>query len=103
MGTDKDAALGTRLGETVGEGIPAADLDDERLERELRQLHQTREEAFFDASADALRRHTERMLELEREYLERFPERTEPNPDRTRAGARERAGQDPDAPPSRRI
>jgi Family of unknown function (DUF6158) len=77
------------------EGIPAGDLDDGDLERELRHLHQTREDTFFSGSDQALQRHTERMLELEAEYARRHPERTAPDALRTRAGSRERAGQEP--------
>jgi uncharacterized protein DUF6158 len=69
-------------------GIPAALLSDEALKRELRQLHRTREETFFNGSASAVRTHTDRMLELERGYAGRFPMDTQPNPRRTRRGAR---------------
>jgi hypothetical protein len=51
-------------------------LDDEALERELGHLYATREETFFHGSRQALLNHTERMLQLEREYANRFPERT---------------------------
>lgn len=71
-------------------GVAAADLTDEELERELRHLYDTREETFFNGSASALRTHTDRMLELEREYASRFPRETEPDPERTRRGARAR-------------
>lgn len=74
-------------------GIPAHKLDDEELERELRRLHQTREETFFKGSAQALETHTKRMLELEAEYAKRFPERIEPAAARTREGARALAGE----------
>lgn len=37
--------------------------------------------------------HTERMLELEREYARRFPERTKADALRTRKGSRSQAGQ----------
>jgi uncharacterized protein DUF6158 len=73
-------------------GVPASDLSDEDLERELRHLYETREETFFDGSASALRTHTDRMLELEHEYAARFPRETEPDPGRTRSGARARSG-----------
>jgi hypothetical protein len=75
------------------EGIPAKELDDDELENELRQLYRTREDTFFDGSAQAFRRHTERMLELESEYASRKPSDVEPEPERTRAGARRRSGQ----------
>jgi hypothetical protein len=45
------------------------------------------------ASESAFEVHTERMLALEREYIRRFPEDSAPDPLRTRAGARENAGQ----------
>lgn len=69
------------------EGIPAAELDDDDLLRELAHLHRTREETLKHGSEQALARHSERTLELEAEYLRRFPER-EVDPRRTRAGAR---------------
>lgn len=73
-------------------GVDAQQLSDEDLERELRHLHETRHETFLNGSEDALQAHTERMLELEREYLRRFPERSAPDPMRTRAGSRDRDG-----------
>jgi hypothetical protein len=75
-------------------GIPAADLDDQDLERELRHLYETRADTFFNGSQQSLDVHTHRMLELEREYARRFPDRTRPDELRTRAGSRARAGQD---------
>jgi Family of unknown function (DUF6158) len=68
-------------------------LTDEDLERELRYLYSTREETFFHGSRQALLNHTERMLELEREYTNRFPKQTEADPLRTRRGSRAQAGQ----------
>jgi uncharacterized protein DUF6158 len=53
----------------------------------------TREETFFHGSRQALLNHTERMLELEREYARRFPERTKADALRTRKGSRSQAGQ----------
>jgi Family of unknown function (DUF6158) len=76
-------------------GIPASELDDGDLERELRHLYETRADTFFGGSDQALARHTERMLELEAEYARRHPERAAPDALRTRAGSRERAGQEP--------
>jgi len=73
-------------------GIPAPELDDSALERELEQLHDTRHETFLNGSADALKVHTDRMLELEQEYAQRFPQDTKPSPLRTREGSRERDG-----------
>ena len=70
-------------------GIPGAELSDEDLLRELEQLHETRHQTLRHGSDDALQRHTERLQELEQEYLRRRPGR-EVDPERTRAGARER-------------
>jgi uncharacterized protein DUF6158 len=56
----------------------------------------TREETFFHGSRQALLNHTERMLQLEREYANRFPERTKADALRTRKGARLQAGQPTD-------
>ncbi|MBA2529324.1 MAG: hypothetical protein H0V19_05080 [Euzebyales bacterium] len=74
-------------------GLDPRDLDDVALERELRHMYETRAETFFHGSRQALLNHTERMLELEREFVARFPERTEPHELRTRKGSRDRAGQ----------
>lgn len=73
-------------------GLDPRLLDDAALERELRYLYSTREETFFRGSRQALLNHTERMLQLEREYANRFPARTKADPLRTRRGSRERAG-----------
>jgi hypothetical protein len=72
--------------------VPARELDDSTLERELERLHETRHETFLNGSADALEAHTERMLELEQEYAQRFPQRTLPDARRTRDGSRELDG-----------
>lgn len=74
------------------EGIPARELDDSALERELEHLHETRHETFLNGSADALEEHTERMLALEEEYARRFPDRTQPDMMRTREGSRRADG-----------
>ncbi|MFG6196529.1 DUF6158 family protein [Nonomuraea sp. JJY05] len=71
-------------------GIDPAQLSDEDLLRELRQLHATRSDTFFHGSDDALAVHTSRMNELESEYLRRNPER-EIDPNRLREGARQRS------------
>lgn len=73
-------------------GVPAAELSEDDLDRELAQLHRTRHDTFKHGSAQALTRHSERMRELEEEYLSRHPER-EIDDERLREGARERAGQ----------
>ena len=74
-------------------GIPAEQLEDEDLKRELRHLYETREDTFFNGSGDAYEVHTERMLELEQVYAKRHPEETKADPARTRTGARARANQ----------
>ena len=70
-------------------GVPAAELDDTDLLRELGQLHETRNDTFLHGSDDALQHHSTRMTELEAEYLRRHPER-QIDPERLRSGARER-------------
>jgi Family of unknown function (DUF6158) len=77
-------------------GLDPHQLDDETLERELRYLYATREETFLHGSRQALLNHTERMLQLEREYANRFPERTKADTLRTRRGARAQAEQPTD-------
>lgn len=74
-------------------GVPAEDLPDEALERELAHLHETRNSTFLHGSDDALEFHTRRTQELEGEYLRRNPERV-PDARRTRTGSRELSGQD---------
>jgi hypothetical protein len=73
-------------------GVPAHDLDDDDLRRELAHLYETRWETLVDGSQSALRTHTDRMLELEHEYVSRFSEQTKPSPRRTRRGSRSLAG-----------
>ena len=55
-------------------------------------LHETRHTTFLNGSADALKAHTERMLELESEYMLRFPIKAEPDPLRMRDTSRELDG-----------
>lgn len=74
-------------------GVPASALTDERLERELEHLHETRHDCFLHGSDDALEFHTARTAELEAEYLRRVPDRVV-DCRRTRHGSRELAGQD---------
>lgn len=81
--TDKDVTAG---------GLPARELADEDLQRQVAQLHDTRHETFLNGSADALTAHTERMLELEAEYARRFPGNTRPDPLRMRDSSRELDG-----------
>jgi hypothetical protein len=75
-------------------GIPAADLNDETLERELRHLHETRSETFFNGTEAALEAHPNRMLELEQAFRQRRPDAVAPDPMRVRASNRKIAGQD---------
>lgn len=74
-------------------GIPGERLSDDDLRREVSHLHETRHETLLHGSEDALETHTRRMLELELEFLHRFPKDGAPDPNRTRAGSRARAGQ----------
>ncbi|HUR76149.1 MAG TPA: DUF6158 family protein [Sporichthya sp.] len=57
-------------------GVPASQLSDAELEHQGNQAHATRHWVFLHGTADQFRRHTERMLELEQEYLRRHPKRT---------------------------
>ena len=72
-----------------GQRVPGADLAEEDLLRELAHLHETRHTTFLHGSDDALAAHTRRTEQLEAEYLRRHPER-EVDPERLRAGARQR-------------
>ncbi len=74
-------------------GVPAHQLTDEALDRELLHLHETRNDTFLHGSEDALAFHTERMQALEQDYLRRNPDRV-PDARRTRHGSRELSGQD---------
>ena len=68
-------------------GVSPEDLAETDLIRELKHLHRTRHDTFLHGAPDALREHSRRSAELEREYLRRHPER-DVDPARTRAGAR---------------
>ena len=57
-------------------GVPASELSDEELAHQGTQAHATRNWVFLHGTARQYRRHTERMLELEGEYLRRHPKRT---------------------------
>jgi len=57
-------------------GLPASGLPDADLERQVSRAHATRNWVFFHGTAGQYRKHTERMLELEQEYLRRHPQRT---------------------------
>lgn len=74
-------------------GIPPNELADDDLRREVKHLHETRHDTLLGGSEDALQTHTERMLELEQEFLRRFPLEGAPDARRTRAGSRRAAGQ----------
>jgi hypothetical protein len=74
-------------------GIPAHELSDADLRREVEHLHETRHDTLLGGSEDALQTHTARMLELEQEFLRRFPADGAPDNLRTRAGSRRAAGQ----------
>ncbi len=57
-------------------GVPARELSDVELERQGVQAHATRHWVFLHGTAEQFRTHTQRMLELEQEYLRRHPQRT---------------------------
>ena len=57
-------------------GRPARELDDDALERQGAHAHATRNWVFLHGTAEQFQRHTDRMLELEQEYLRRHPKRT---------------------------
>ena len=57
-------------------GIPAKQLEDKDLRRELHHLYETREDILFSGGGDAFTVHTERMLELEQEYVRRHGQET---------------------------
>jgi hypothetical protein len=57
-------------------GVPASELSDEDLAAQGTQAHATRNWVFLHGTAEQFAHHTERMLELEQEYLRRFPKRT---------------------------
>lgn len=87
-----DATVDVTDKEVTARGVPAPELSDEDLEREVAHLHETRHQTFLNGSADALTAHTERMLELEGEYAKRFPGNTRPDPLRMRDTSRELDG-----------
>jgi hypothetical protein len=57
-------------------GRPARELTDEELEQQGKNAHDTRNWVFLHGTADQFATHTARMLELEQEYLRRYPKRT---------------------------
>ena len=60
----------------VPTGRPASELSDTELETQGKQLHDSRNWVFLHGSAAQFETHTKRMLELEQEYIRRFPKRT---------------------------
>jgi hypothetical protein len=65
-------------------GVDPHDLTAEDLIRELHSIHGTRHDTLRHGSADALANHNRRLVELESEYLRRYPDR-EVDPARLRA------------------
>lgn len=61
---------------TTPTGVPAHELSDADLAQQGTQAHASRNWVFLHGTAEQFRRHTERMLELEQEYLRRHPKRT---------------------------
>lgn len=59
-----------------GYGVPARELSDAELERQGVHAHATRHWVFLHGTAEQFATHTQRMLELEQEYLHRHPQRT---------------------------
>ncbi|HEY0508527.1 MAG TPA: DUF6158 family protein [Blastococcus sp.] len=57
-------------------GVPARELSDEELEQQGTYAHATRTWVLLHGTATQFRHHTERMLELEQEYIRRHPKRT---------------------------
>jgi hypothetical protein len=57
------------------QGIPASELSDDDLERELTHAHEKRHDIFVDGTVDQLRNHSARTHELEQAYLQRFADR----------------------------
>jgi hypothetical protein len=60
----------------MSRGVPVGELTDAELEAQGTAAHATRNWVFLHGTADQFRTHTERMLDLEQEYLRRFPKRT---------------------------
>lgn len=89
-----DAAVDVSDKALTARGRPAGEIDDADLEREVTHLHETRHTTFLNGSADALKAHTERMLELETEFMRRFPAKAEPDPRRLRDASRALDGRD---------
>lgn len=58
------------------QGRSARELSDEELEQQGKHAHETRNWVFLHGTAEQFATHTSRMLELEQEYLRRYPKRT---------------------------
>jgi hypothetical protein len=58
------------------QGRPVAELSDEELEQQGKNAHETRNWVFLHGTAEQYATHTSRMLDLEQEYLRRYPKRT---------------------------
>lgn len=58
------------------QGRPARELSDDELEHQGTQAHATRNWVFLNGTAAQFANHTARMIELEQEYLRRYPQRT---------------------------
>lgn len=74
-------------------GVPARELSDQDLDREMRHMWQTREATVLTGGQQSIATHTHRMIELELEFIYRFPQETVASPSRTRRGSRARSGQ----------
>ncbi len=57
-------------------GRPARELSDDELEQQGKNAHDTRNWVFLHGTAEQFATHTARMLELEAEYVRRYPKRT---------------------------
>jgi hypothetical protein len=71
------------------EGGVTTQLTDNDMFRELNELYRTRHDTLRHGSDQALAHHTERLSDLEEEYLRRYPDR-EIARERLRVGARQR-------------
>lgn len=80
-------------------GRPAGELSDEELASQGKQLHDSRNWMFLHGTAAQFATHTNRMLELEQEYLRRFPKRTWQGT----GGADETAAPEPGEDPVRAV
>jgi hypothetical protein len=56
-------------------GIPAEELSDDDLDRELAHAHEKRHDIFLHGTVDQLRNHSTRTRELEHAYLRRFADK----------------------------